>query len=438
MSPKQIHDVIPPGRRTIRHIPLPERGEERRSKKTERKIESPKNEAAPAWRSHGRRHSAASLWVIAAAAALTLIFSVSAFFTSASVVIEPKTAEVRINVETIAQRGAAPAELHFETISVKKETSVIVTADGEQFVERKASGRIVIYNNYSSSPQRLVKNTRFETPSGLIYRLPQSISVPGRRSEEGRLVPGSIETIVYADAGGSEYNIGLSDFTVPGFKNNPGRYKGFYARSKTPMTGGFVGMEKTLSAEKLRSARDGLRSELKIKVVEGVKANLPQGFTLFKDAVFTSFESQPTTAAPGGNIVVQELASSTAVIFNTSEFNVFVAKQSLPQYDGAPVRIDNPEGLKIIVDNTSGAEPLLIGDSIRLSLNGTARLVWEVNADKVQSAVAGKRRTESQVVFLADPGIERARFVIRPFWRSKFPDDPRKIKVKIEQREPPD
>ena len=72
------------------------------------------------------------------------------------------------------------------------------TATGKEEVSLKASGRIVIYNNYNTAKQRLVRNTRFETPPGFIYRINKSIDVPGQTTEAGRTIPGSIEVTIHA------------------------------------------------------------------------------------------------------------------------------------------------------------------------------------------------------------------------------------------------
>ena len=51
---------------------------------------------------------------------------------------------------------------------------------GEPKAKLKSSGKIIVYNNFSSEPQRLIIRTRFESPEGLVYRIPESIVVPGK------------------------------------------------------------------------------------------------------------------------------------------------------------------------------------------------------------------------------------------------------------------
>ena len=100
----------------------------------------------------------------------------------------------------------------------------------------------------------------------MIYRIPESINVPGKTVKDGVETPGTIEVEVFADEAGEKYNIGKVDFTVPGFKNDPARYKGFYARSVTAMTGGFVGKMKTVLPEEKRSTLAQLDADIKTEL----------------------------------------------------------------------------------------------------------------------------------------------------------------------------
>ena len=63
----------------------------------------------------------------------------------------------------------------------------IVEATAEKEVSQKASGKIIIYNNYSTVSQRLINNTRFEANSGKIYRINSSIVVPGYKKVDGKI-----------------------------------------------------------------------------------------------------------------------------------------------------------------------------------------------------------------------------------------------------------
>ena len=143
---------------------------------------------------------------------------------------------------------------------------------------------MIIYNNFTSQNQKLIKNTRLETPEGLIFRIGESISIPGKKTENGKNIPGQIEIAVYADSAGDEYNIGLTDFTLPGFKNDPARYKSFYARSKTKMEGGFSGVIKTISKVELESMKDVLEENLKKSLASQFELEKKNDFIAVKNS----------------------------------------------------------------------------------------------------------------------------------------------------------
>ena len=77
-----------------------------------------------------------------------------------------------------------------------------VTSENEVTIKTEASGKIVVYNNYSTAGQKLIKDTRFETPNGLIFRIKDAVTVPGKKTVGGETVPGSLEVTVYADKEG--------------------------------------------------------------------------------------------------------------------------------------------------------------------------------------------------------------------------------------------
>jgi len=142
--------------------------------------------------------------------AITLSVKVIDVFAKATiqVVLHKET----INVDTILKSGKMDkADLPLEIMQLDMTERKTAKATGVENVEKKASGRIVVYNEFSSAPQKLIATTRFETPDGKIYRIKDAVTVPGA---------GSVEATVYADQPGEEYNIDLTDFTIPGFKGN--------------------------------------------------------------------------------------------------------------------------------------------------------------------------------------------------------------------------
>ncbi|MCX6812966.1 MAG: hypothetical protein NTV77_00520 [Candidatus Azambacteria bacterium] len=128
----------------------------------------------------------------------------------------------------------------------------------------KTGGFISIYNAYSTAPQKLVAQTRFETKDGKIFRIQNPVIVPGAKMSGTKLTPSSIKVEVVSDAAGKEHQIGPSYFTIPGFKGSP-KYAGFYAESIESMIP--IQNSLTLSNQEIEKTKknleDALVSELK-------------------------------------------------------------------------------------------------------------------------------------------------------------------------------
>lgn len=348
---------------------------------------------------------------------------------TSSAAVSPSPAEEGVAIAPAA--GEEP--LAFQLMTLSDEASSNLAATGEKNVTSKASGQIVIYNNFGTQTQALIKNTRFQTTDGKIYRIHDSIVVPGQKVVNGKKVPGSLEVKAYADAAGSEYNIGLVDFTIPGFKGSP-RYDKFYARSKTPMTGGASGLTKVVSDADIQKAKDTLSAGLKDKLFAEALAQKPKGTILYKDAVFYGFtDSTDNGALDDKSVKLTVKGSLTATLFNAEDLSKRIAKLSTSAADVSPndhILVTNIEELGFALKNASSAPPKE-GDTYTFLLSGTAHAAWQVDTAALAGKLAGVAKADYKNVFTEFPGIEKANAHIRPFWKTKFPSDMSKIRVEI-------
>jgi len=181
---------------------------------------------------------------------------------SVTVEVFPREEFIEVNTFVKVTRSGSGG-LSLETVKFEEEFEKSAKVSGVKNIERHAAGRIIIYNTFSKDPQILVRRTRFEAPGGKIYRIKDNITVPGADPRGNQLEPGSIEADVVADAPGETFNIGLTDFTIPGFKGTA-RFEKFYARSKTPMTGGFSGTSPVISEEEISALESSIKGDFKI------------------------------------------------------------------------------------------------------------------------------------------------------------------------------
>lgn len=165
------------------------------------------------------------------------------------------------------------------------ETTVAKTithyATGKKISEKGAnsSGKIMIYN-LSGNTWPLVAQTRFQTKEGIVFRIPNGVTVPPA-SASG---PGKVEAFVSADPVdaygsivGAKGNIGPTRFSLPGLRDDS--KSKIYAENIAPMTGGvtdyvsFVS-DKDVEAAKSRAKDEVLKdavAQLKIAIQEKAK-----------------------------------------------------------------------------------------------------------------------------------------------------------------------
>ena len=139
------------------------------------------------------------------------VVAISSLFSGAKIFVMPKSANLAFDKTVI---DYTPVEsMTFIPIS----ESATLVATGQERISEKATGQVVIYNNYSTVSQKLIATTRLESKAGKIYRLVETITVPGQKTVAGKVTPGAVETKIIADVAGGGYNNPLTDFTLPGF-----------------------------------------------------------------------------------------------------------------------------------------------------------------------------------------------------------------------------
>ncbi|MFC1775697.1 hypothetical protein ACFLY0_02515 [Patescibacteria group bacterium] len=372
-------------------------------------------------------YSRFGVWFVAVVAVIILIVSFGGLFAGATVTITPKQETSVINGTFSTSQDAGEADVSHEVMILSDEESMEVPATEEKEVSRRASGTIVVYNKHSSSSQKLVTRTRFETPDGKIYRIKGSIIVPGTKVENGEIIPGSIEVKVYADDPGEEYNIGLTDFTIPGFEGDP-RFKTFYARSKTEMTGGFLGTLRYPSDEEMERAVKELKNILSERFGVEAKAQKPDNFVLYDDALFVEFDDiGEDFESKGDTVTITQRAVLHAIIFKTDDFAKFIASQSLASFDGSGVSILGIEELEFSIEDKDYTSAL--DDEITINISGNVHILWDIDHEALKQRLIGVSKKKFKSILSEFPDIKNAKASIRPFWKRAFPDKSKDIRI---------
>lgn len=371
------------------------------------------------------------MWVIAGGALLVLLFALSFIFAGARVSVTPKTALLDLKTTIDAERDAIMPTFPFQLMAIQAEESTVVSSTSSKEADSKAVGKVILFNEYSSTPQNLLINTRLEAPNGNIYYTDIAPKIPGYTMKGTELIPGSVEVSVTAAEAGETYNSPLTDFTIIGFKSQPDKYEKMYGRSKTEMTGGADGVVYTISEESAIAAYNESAEALKKTLDERIHNELPEGFILFNDLLFiTVDESKPITESSSQDIAVVAKGSAEAFIFKRDEIEEAIARAMIAEYNGLPVAIPDLENLQLTLVNKSTIIPATV-TSISLNIEGVAHAVWDIDTETIKSELLGKRKRVFQEIMASHEAVESAEVVIQPFWERSFPKKGSAITVEI-------
>jgi hypothetical protein len=377
-----------------------------------------------------RRRGSRFVWIIAIIVVAVLAAVVaSIIFKRATLMVTPKSQTVTLPQSLMATLDAPIGQLPFETVTTTNVGNRTVPASGESKVERRASGTLTILNTYSTASQRLIKNTRFEAPDGKIYRIDTSVEVPGGvKKADGTLTPGTVDVVVSADSPGDSYNrTSLDTFTIPGFKGDP-RYTKITAKAKTAIQGGFVGTEKTVADADLAAAKTAIQTELASTLSNALSSATPAGYILLPQSVAYTYEELPR-GGDASAAIISLRGTATAAIVHEADLAAAVARATkVDGYEGEALRFADPKKLQLTAKATAtpGVTSLLIGFS------GDTTLIWEVDASALKAALVGAPINDlSTILSRFKPAVVDAKASVRPFWESRFPEDPWLIDVEV-------
>ena len=370
-----------------------------------------------------------AIWTLATLSVIFLIFALSSLFSGATVTITPKSESFSLNdTDFKAELDNPDAELSYQTMALNDVETKTISSSKSETVDKKASGRVIIYNNYNKEPQQLVINTRLEDPSSKIFRIDNAVTVPGITVQNGANVPGSVEVGIHADKTGEEYNVGLTDFTIPGFKGGP-RYEKFYARSKTPIGGAIKGVVFVVPQEEAEKVRSELISILKDKLIMKATAELPKDFILFKNAVFFEVTNNDSTfESKTSDVLISVEGKLLSLILDEKKLTDKIAQLAIKDFDlKQPAYIPNLSNLNFALKTDSAS--LSTAKEINFSVSGEGSIIWPIDEKKLASNLAGKGKSALKDVLADYPNIARAEATVSPFWKSKFPKDVGDIKI---------
>lgn len=394
-----------------------------------RPIEILKQEAEdiqPVVINNGNKKKSRSLYIALAIFFLVVGFGViaSIMMGGAEVIINPKYREPNVNATFSAvSTKQSEDELTYEIMTLEAEGERQVTASGQEEVEAQAVGTIFVYNKHSPDSVRLVTNTRFQSPDGLIYKIKDSAVIPGYTKDAGGAIqPGVTTADVYADEVGAQYNINPTRFTIPGFTGEP-EFENLYAESISNFAGGFDGLKFIIDQSELETAEQALQLDLRNSLLERIEVEKPAGFIKFDGAVTFTYETLPAVEYGENLATIKQKAVMRIPLFAEEDFARYIAAATVPGYEDEDVRLENPTVLNFSYESsTTSSSNIAEQMDLKFKLEGRPVIVWEYDAGRLKTDLLGKNRTALNAILGGYPSIEQAKAVIRPFWKTTFPD----------------
>lgn len=374
------------------------------------------------------------IWIVGLIILAVLFFVVSSMFTSAKVSVTPRGESVTLDEKVTAAKNPSEGQLGFSVATIEDQAQTLVAQTGTKRVERKATGRIAVFNSFSEKPYKLIAKTRFQRPDGKIYRISNSITIPGYKVVGGKTVPGSIEVTITADAAGADYNGDASDFTIPGLKGDPAFDK-IFGRSVTPISGGYAGDVYVISESEKSTARTTLAASLDKSLREKLASQVTQEMVILENTIAIStgeLEEPPVTGtATTDKVPVSARGILRAIVIPQTDLATYIAHNHLSDYGGEPVHIKDISSISIA---SSSALPKDLDsiDKIDLTLKGSAAIEWIFNKDDLTQKLIGVGKSAATGIFAQFPQIEGAKVYMRPPWARTFPKDAGKITIEVE------
>lgn len=357
-------------------------------------------------------------WSITKKLIATFVISIVGFIvfsstqSKAEIIIKPKkvTQDVNILIPLDTNNLATKTQIN-------KTATKTVPATGEQQVEKQASGKIKIINKHKQTPQELVKNTRFQAPNGLIYRIKDSIVVPGYTMNGNTIVPGTLEVEVFADSAGEDYNTSNITFTIPGFAGKE-QFEKITAESIGQINGGYIGMRKVISEEEKEKIEEELKQNLKIQI-EQIK-NESSEYVLVPDLNTVSF-GVAQDKVEGNNIIISVSAIVSAYSFVKKDLSNFIGQNSITESTSTDMFDVEMNPLNITLE-TNG-----------IKISGQTTITWITDQENLKKLLINKKRSEISEIVDTHKSFEKIDTNFSPFWKVKLPSQPEKIEIIVKE-----
>lgn len=361
------------------------------------------------------------------------VFTLQFFFAKVQVNIWPRMREVTAQERMTARIGVVGVDKEqkiISALSIREEKSLtrLFPATGKSTQEMKAQGTVRVFNGFSAFPQKLVAQTRFLSEDGKLFRSPRAVVVPAGRMDGNKIVPEFLDIEVVAAESGEEYNIGPSNFSLPGLFGNPA-YTSITGKSFEPMTGGSKTEISVVIESDLNAARDALVAELQQEVRKSLEVKVPEDMVLLAEAVdlqVVQAFSPIKAGAPLDSFNFSVKVQGIATVFSRADI-ASVAKMLFAGLVQEGEKIAD-ETLAIGYENV---EMNMSAQSLSFDMKASSSFYDEIDPIELKARLVGVSKEEAALSLSQNSSLQKADILLFPFWLGYFPQDPNNVEIVV-------
>jgi hypothetical protein len=391
-------------------------------------------------------------WIFGLVSASVLVLFVIAYVAlpGATISIEPASDVVSKAVNVLLEdKPSEGNSLQAYAIETEVETTLAHSATGLITDDSSnAAGNLTIIN-IDSIDHPLVKETRFQTEDGIVFRLQEEVVVPAGSASS----PSTLVVYVVADpldangvAVGERGNIGPSKFFLPGLREDSRDV--LYGESYSEMTGGTTVSRVQVTEDDLIAAQAKLETELKEQALANLRKEVlaqsnSQGINLklleHSDALeygpalinlpyeLVGVEQQSFEVT--GSMTISGVAYSSDELFTILKAEIVSAKTPGKRL----VSVDPDSVTLVVLEANTAANSYKITAQVQgieeyeidPELEGGSKL-----AEKIIEHVAGKSLEEAEAYIENLPEVNSVEISVWPWWAPRIPTLPENIKIK--------
>lgn len=378
--------------------------------------------------------------LIAGGAALVLLIF---FFVLANTILPTATVIVSTNNAEIPTSLTVNSSPNFDQVNAeaaqvpgaikefKKSEVQKAVATGQKDMGTKAAGSVTLSLTNCSKEQVTVpagttvttNNLNFVTQSSVTM---QSVKIgPNCRNDDFKAVS-TAKVSVSAEKAGEQYNLDAAKYTVSGFSNVAG--------AGGSMSGGTSKIVKVVSQKDIDDLKNKIIEAASVSAKDETK-NLLEAENYF--AITDTFTSKDpvVTSNPGVDVESEEVTVSVNMSFTM----IGASKSGLDEVLKNELEKNINTDQQKILDNGLGNAGVRVlnkqtnGDAT-FELDVKATVGVEQNVDDIREAVKGKKKNEAESAVRSREGVVDVSVEYSPFWVSKVPGNPEKIKVEFDNK----